>query len=39
LLPGDLQYSLCADFITDDLGRVLASVCGGDLVGIQFLIE
>lgn len=38
-LPGDLLDSLCGDFITEDLGRVLASVCGGDLAGIQSLIE
>ena len=38
-LPGDLLYSLCGDFITGDLGRILASVCGGELAGIQSLIE
>jgi Protein of unknown function (DUF1186) len=38
-LPGDLLDSLCGDFITEDLGAVLASVCGGELVGIQSLIE
>lgn len=38
-LPGDLLDSLCGDFITEDLGRVLASVCGGELAGIQYLIE
>lgn len=38
-LPGDLLDSLCGDFITDGLGKVLASVCGGDLAGIQALIE
>src|SRR6516164_739601 len=38
-LQGDLLYSLCGDFITEDLGRVLASVCGGELAGIQSLIE
>jgi hypothetical protein len=38
-LPGDLLDSLCGDFITEDLGRVLASVCGGDVAGIQSLIE
>jgi hypothetical protein len=38
-LPGDLLYSLCGDFITEDLGAVLASVCGGELAGIQSLIE
>ena len=38
-LPGDLLDSLCGDFITEDLGQVLASVCGGELAGIQSLIE
>jgi hypothetical protein len=37
--PGDLLDSLCGDFITENLGPVLASVCGGDLAGIQSLIE
>jgi hypothetical protein len=39
LLPGDLQYSFCGDFITSDLGQVLASVCGGELGGIRSVIE
>src|SRR5437016_5824253 len=30
LLPGDLQYSFCGDFMTSDLGQVLGSVCGGE---------
>jgi hypothetical protein len=38
-LSGDLLDSLCGDFITENLGPVLASVCGGELAGIQFLIE
>ena len=38
-LPGELLDSLCGDFITEDLGRILASVCGGELAGIQTLIE
>src|SRR6266699_941396 len=38
-LPGDLLDSLCGYFITEDLGQVLASVCGGELAGIQSLIE
>jgi hypothetical protein len=38
-LPGDLLASLCGDFITENLGQVLASVCGGELAGIQSLIE
>jgi len=38
-LSGDLLDSLCGDFITENLGPVLASVCGGELAGIQSLIE
>src|SRR5664279_3444009 len=38
-LPGDLLDSLCGDFIAEDLGQVLASVCGGELAGIESLIE
>jgi hypothetical protein len=39
LFPGDLLDSLLGDFITEDLGNVLASVCGGNLDGIKFIIE
>jgi len=38
-LPGDLLDSLCGDFITENLGQILASVCGGELAGIHSLIE
>src|SRR5437868_14812198 len=38
-LPGDLLDSLCGDFITENLGQVLAPACGGELAGIQSLIE
>jgi hypothetical protein len=38
-LPGDLLDSLCGDFLTEDLGQILASVCGGELEGIQSVIE
>jgi hypothetical protein len=38
-LEGDLLYSVCGDFITENLGRVLASVSGGDSCGIQSVIE
>ncbi|MCC6589984.1 MAG: DUF1186 domain-containing protein [Bryobacterales bacterium] len=38
-LPGDLLDSLCGDFLTEDLGQILASVCGGELAGIHSLIE
>jgi hypothetical protein len=39
LLDGDLLHSLCGDFITESLGRVLASVSGGDTSGIRSIIE
>jgi hypothetical protein len=38
-LPGGLLDSLGSDFLTEDLGQVLASVCGGDMGGIQSVIE
>jgi hypothetical protein len=38
-LPGDLLDFLGGDFITEDLGQILASVCGGELGGIQSVIE
>jgi len=39
LLPTDLLESLFGDCITESLGRVLASVCDGNLEGIQSIIE
>ncbi len=39
LLPSDLLDSLLGDFVTEAFGRVLASTCGGDIAGIQSLIE
>jgi hypothetical protein len=39
LLPGDFLDLLYGDFLTDGLGRVLASVCGGRVEGIQSIIE
>src|SRR5260370_2656620 len=38
-LPGDTIHSLCGQTLTDAFGRILASVCGGELDGIQSLIE
>jgi len=38
-LPGGAVDAICGDFITQNLGAVLASVCGGDPAGIQSLIE
>jgi hypothetical protein len=39
LLPSDLLESLFGDCITESFGAVLASVCGGDLEGIQSIVE
>jgi len=39
LLPGDLLDDLFGDAIAGDFDSVLASVCGGDIEGIQSLIE
>jgi hypothetical protein len=39
LLPSDLIESLFGDCITENFSSVLASVCGGDLEGIQSIIE
>jgi hypothetical protein len=38
-LPGDIPRRLTEDFITEDLARVLASVCGGDISLIKEMIE
>jgi hypothetical protein len=38
-LPSDLLDSLGSDFVTESLGRVLASVCDGEAEGIQSIIE
>ena len=37
--PGDRVLDLTGDFVTEDLGRVLASVSGGDTGPMQTLIE
>jgi hypothetical protein len=39
LLPSDLLESLFGDCLTEHFGSVLASVCGGNLEGIQSIIE
>ena len=39
LLPSDLLDSLFSDCITESFDSVFASVCGGDLQGIQSIIE
>jgi hypothetical protein len=38
-LPSERVEMLFGDFITEGLGRALASVCGGEIGGIQQLIE
>jgi hypothetical protein len=38
-LPSDRVEILFGDFTTEGLGRALASVCGGEIGGIQQLIE
>ena len=37
--PGEVVMDLMEDVITEDLGRILASVCHGDIGPIQRLIE
>lgn len=37
--PGEFAFDLAGDVVTEDLGRILASVSGGDLSGITALIE
>lgn len=39
MLPDEVSDPLLGDFVTAGLGRVLASVCGGDAGGIQSVIE
>ncbi len=38
-LPSDLLDGLLGDFVTEGFGNALASTCGGDISGIQSLIE
>ena len=37
--PGEFPFDLAGDVVTEDLGRILASVSGGDLRGLSALIE
>jgi hypothetical protein len=37
--PGETPFDLVGDVITEDLGRILASVSGGDLAGLVSLVE
>jgi Protein of unknown function (DUF1186)/SEC-C motif len=38
-LPSEMLDFLCGDFVTENLGQILASVCGGELDAIQSVIE
>jgi hypothetical protein len=38
-LPGDLLDDILGGFVTEGFGNALASTCGGDISGIQSLIE
>jgi hypothetical protein len=38
-LPGEIAMDLTGDVVTEDLCRILASVCQGDLAGIKSLVE
>ena len=37
--PGEFPFELAGDVVTQDLGRILASVSGGDVSGLTTLIE
>ena len=37
--PGEFPFDLVGDVVTQDLGRILASVSGGDIRGLAALIE
>jgi hypothetical protein len=37
--PGEFPFDLAGDVVTQDLGRILASVSGGDVSGLSALIE
>jgi Protein of unknown function (DUF1186)/SEC-C motif len=38
-VPGELAFDLAGDVVTDDLGRILASVSDGDMSGMTALVE
>lgn len=38
-VPGDISIDVTGDLVTDDLSRILASVCDGNIEPIQQLIE
>lgn len=38
-VPGEISLDVTGDFVTEDLSKVLAAVCHGDLSGITSLIQ
>ena len=38
-VPGEISMDVTGDLVTEDLGRILASVCDGNIEPIQQLIE
>jgi hypothetical protein len=38
-LPSEVLQKILGQFVTQTLGRVMASACGGELAGIKSLIE
>lgn len=38
-IPGDVVVDVTGDSVTEDLGRILASVSGGDREPMEFLVE
>ncbi len=37
--PGEIPHTILGDVLTEDLSRILASVCGGNIAPLQELIE
>ncbi len=37
--PGEIPHAIAGDFLTEDLGRILASLCFGEIGAIKKLIE
>lgn len=38
-VPGDLPHAILGDVLTEDLSRILASVCGQEISCLQMLVE
>jgi len=38
-IPGETVFDISGDVVTQDLGNILASVCGGDIDGMAALVE